>query len=958
MTDKPAGLDSDSKGARPESLALSRTVSGGTVRQNFSRGRSKPVEVERRKKRIFKKGAGGRMEEDKAQRAVSGLTEAPGLTLPTGGTATAPPTPPLPPQRRAPSGLSEGERRARRVALEERARRMAEPLPPMGEQVTIVPSPEQELETSHPPQARRRPAHEMSAPPSSTIDAGPPPMEEGDPGVTVDPSSAGSPDVRVVARAPRPPGRSAPHSDAQARGPRPARSPRDHAAGRAPGSGPAGPRPPGPRAGESHTGSPGARSVGSRPSGPRPAGQRPSSPRPAGPRSAPPGPAAQRPPESTERSRKPRNRPRREVRKQANRTEQSERRRSGKITVQQALDDTERQRSLASVRRARERERQAQRRAQGGAALKIVREVVIPEAITVQELANRMAVRSAEVVKTLMGLGVMATVTQTIDADTAELVVSELGHRVKRVSAADVEIGLKAEPDSAVDLETRSPVVTVMGHVDHGKTSILDALRSTDVAAKEAGGITQHVGAYQVTTHSGQKITFIDTPGHAAFTAMRARGADVTDIVVLVVAADDGVMAQTVEAAQHARAAGKPIVLAINKIDMPGADPTRVKNQLLQHEIVTEDHGGDVIPVEVSATKKINLDGLITAILLQAEIADLQANPDRSAEGVVIESRLDRGRGVVATLLVQRGTLRVGDIVVAGSKWGRVRALSDERSQKVDGAAPSVPVEMLGLSEVPEAGDEFVVVRSDARAREVSEYRVQMEKQKRVAALAKGTSVEEMLKSLGSAQQQTIAIIIKADAHGSLQAIAQALTGLATEEVSCQILFQGVGAITESDVTLAAATPALVIGFNVRADAVSRQLARRQGVDIRYFGLIHELIDDVRSMLSDLLAPEIREDFLGYARVKQVFQVSKMGNVAGCEVTEGVVRRGARVRLLRDNVVIHTGMLATLKRFKDDVDEVRSGTECGMSFENYEDIRDDDVIECFTAREERRTLGG
>ena len=957
MTDKPAGLDSNSKGARPESLALNRTVASGTVRQNFSRGRSKPVEVERRKKRVFKKGAGGRMEEDKATRATSGLTETPGLTLPAGGNAAAPP---VPPQRRAPSGLSEGERRARRVALEERARRLAESVPPMGDHVTIMPSPEQELETLPPPQARRRPPHEPPPPPpppppSSAIDAGPPPMEEGDPGVTVDPSSASAPDVRVVARAPRPSGRGAPHSDAPARGPRP---PRDRAEGRAPGLGAAGPRPSGPRAGEPRaggTGSLGARSAGPRPSGPRPVGQHPAGSRAAGPRSVP---AAPQPPEATERTRKPRSRPRREVRKPASRAEQPARRRTGKITVQQALDDTERQRSLASVRRARERERAAQRRAQASTAQKMVREVVVPEAITVQELANRMAIRSAEVVKTLMGLGVMATVTQTIDADTAELVVGELGHRVKRVSAADVEIGLKADPDGAEDLQTRSPVVTVMGHVDHGKTSILDALRSTDVAAKEAGGITQHVGAYQVTTESGQKITFIDTPGHAAFTAMRARGADVTDIVVLVVAADDGVMAQTVEAAQHARAAGKTIVLAINKIDMPGADPTRVKQQLLQHEIVTEDHGGDVIPVEVSATKKINLDGLINAILLQAEIADLQANPARSAEGVVIESRLDRGRGVVATLLIQRGTLRVGDIVVAGSKWGRVRALSDERGQKVAEAAPSVPVEMLGLSEVPEAGDEFVVVRSDARAREVGEYRARMEKQKRVAALVKGTSVEEMLKSMGEAQQQTIAVIIKADAHGSLQAIAQALAGLATEEVSCQVLFQGVGAITESDVTLAAATPALVIGFNVRADAVSRQLARRQGVDIRYFGLIHELIDDVRSMLSDLLAPEIREDFLGYARIKEVFQVSKIGNVAGCEVTEGVVRRGARVRLLRDNVVIHTGTLATLKRFKDDVDEVRAGTECGMSFVNYEDIRANDVIECFTAHEERRTLGG
>ena len=927
MTDKPVGLDPDAKGGRPESLQLSRTVSGGTVRQNFSRGRSKPVEVERRKKRVFKKGAGGRMEEDKAKSAAATLTARPAFAPPAGRGAV--PTPPVPPRKRAPSGLSEGERRARQRALEERARRMAEPPADMTEQVTIVPPPEQELEAA--PEARRHRPPDRQPPAPDPLDAGPPPMEEGDPGVTEDPSSARGPDVRVVARGPRPRGDAEPDAPAM-RGPRPHRD-----------------RPAGPRA-------PGAGPREARPGGPRPAGSRPAG-HAQGPRPAAPRPSGPRPADAAERARKPRSRPRRDARKQANRAEQAERRRSGKITVQQALDDTERQRSLASVRRARERERQAQRRAQGNTAQKVVREVVVPEAITVQELANRMAVRSAEVVKTLMGLGVMATVTQTIDADTAELVVGELGHRVKRVSAADVEIGLKAADDRPEDLVPRSPVVTVMGHVDHGKTSILDALRSTDVAAKEAGGITQHVGAYQVTTESGQKITFIDTPGHAAFTAMRARGADVTDIVVLVVAADDGVMAQTIEAAQHARAAGKQIVLAINKIDTPGADPGRVKTQLLQHEIITEDHGGDVIAVEVSATQQINLDGLINAILLQAEMADLRANPERSAEGVVIEARLDRGRGVVATLLVQRGSLRVGDIVVAGSKWGRVRALADERGAKVQGAAPSVPVEMLGLSEVPEAGDEFVVVRSDARAREVSEYRERMEKQKRVAALAKGATVEEMLRSMGTDQRQTVAVIIKADAHGSLQAIAQALAALTTEEVGCHILFQGVGAITESDVTLAAATPALVIGFNVRADAVSRQLARRQGVDIRYFGLIHELIDDVRSMLSDLLAPEIREDFLGYARIKQVFQVSKVGNVAGCEVTEGVVRRGARVRLLRDNVVIHTGTLATLKRFKDDVDEVRAGTECGMSFENHEDIRADDVIECFVAREERRTLG-
>ncbi len=953
MTEKTLGLDPDSKDSRPDSLALSRTVSGGTVRQSFSRGRSKSVEVERRKKRVFKKGAGGKLEEDKARQAAAGLTTtAQSAFAPAAGDAGAAPTPPPVSPRKPPaSGLSEGERRARQRALEERARRLADQPLDAGDQVTIVPSPEQELEA--PPERERMRAPERTERPSRVMDDGPPPMEEGDPGVLEDPSGPQAPDVRVVGRGPRPQGRGRPDGDGPPLSERSTRPHRDRPEGARARSGDrrTGPQ----RTGDARPGRP--RPPGSQASGPRPGSARHDGPRSAPPRSGTSRPPAPRPSEPAERSRKQRNRPRREARKTSGRGEQTERRRSGKITVQQALDDTERQRSLASVRRARERERQAQRRAQGGTAQKVVREVVVPEAITVQELANRMAVRSAEVVKTLIGLGVMATVTQTIDADTAELVVGELGHRVKRVAAADVEIGLKADPDQPEDMVSRSPVVTVMGHVDHGKTSILDALRETDVAAKEAGGITQHVGAYQVQTEGGQKITFIDTPGHAAFTAMRARGADVTDIVVLVVAADDGVMAQTVEAAQHARAAGKPIVLAINKIDMPGADPERVKTQLLQHEIITEDHGGDVIPVEVSATKKTNLGGLIDAILLQAEVADLKANPERSAEGVVIEARLDRGRGVVATLLVQRGTLRVGEIVVAGSKWGRVRALNDERGAKVKTASPSVPVEMLGLSDVPEAGDEFVVVPTDARAREVSEYRVRMEKQKRVATLSKGATVEEMLRSMGTEQRQTIAVIIKADAHGSLQAIAQALTGLTTEEVGCHILFQGVGAITESDVTLAAATPALVIGFNVRADAVSRQLARQQGVDIRYFGLIHELIDDVRSMLSELLAPAIREDFLGYARVKQVFQVSKVGNIAGCEVTEGVVRRGAQVRLLRDNVVIHTGTLATLKRFKDDVDEVRAGTECGMSFEKYEDLRADDMIECFVAREEQRTLG-
>ncbi len=631
-------------------------------------------------------------------------------------------------------------------------------------------------------------------------------------------------------------------------------------------------------------------------------------------------------------------------------------RRQGKMTVAQALDDSaeERVRSLAAVKRAREKERQRQLQAQA-AELKVIREVVVPETITVQELANRMAERGADVIKALMKMGVMATINQVIDADTAELVVGEFGHKLRRVAESDVEIGLKGAADTEVELQPRPPVVTVMGHVDHGKTSLLDALRETDVAKHEAGGITQHIGAYQVTLPSAKKITFIDTPGHAAFTEMRARGANVTDIVVLVVAADDGIMAQTVEAIRHAKAAKAPIIVAINKMDKPGANPDRVRTDLLQHEIQAEQLGGDVQTVEVSATKKINLDKLEEAILLQAEILDLKSNPARPAEGTVIEAKLDRGRGVVATVLVQRGTLKVGDIVVAGAEWGRVRAMTDDHGRKVEVAGPATPVEVLGLNATPLAGDEFLVVESEGRAREVSAFRQQKRRSAAAAAISRGT-VEQIFSRIAAGEAKELPVVIKADVQGSIEAIAATLQKLSTDEVAVRILHSGVGGINESDVTLANASRAIVIGFNVRANPQARELARRDGVDIRYYSIIYNVIDDVKSLLGGLLAPTVRERFLGNAQILQVFSVSKAGKVAGCKITEGVVRRGAKVRLLRDNVVIHEGSLKTLKRFKDEVREVKEGFECGMAFENYQDIQEGDVIECFEMEEVARQL--
>jgi translation initiation factor IF-2 len=570
-------------------------------------------------------------------------------------------------------------------------------------------------------------------------------------------------------------------------------------------------------------------------------------------------------------------------------------------------------------------------------------------------LANRMARRSVDVIKVLMQNGIMATVNDVIDADTAELVATEYGHAVKRVAESDVLEGLKGAEDAAETMLPRPPVVTVMGHVDHGKTSLLDALRKTDVAAGEAGGITQHIGAYQVALKSGQKITFLDTPGHAAFTQMRARGAKVTDLVVLVVAADDGVMPQTVEAIAHAKAAHVPIIVAVNKIDKNDADPMRVKTELLQHEIQVEELGGETLAIDVSATKNINLDKLEETILLQAEILDLKANPNRTAEGAVIEAKLDKGRGPVATVLVQRGTLRQGDILVAGSEWGRVRALVNDRGETVESAGPSVPVEVLGLSAAPEAGDEFVVVESDARAREVTEYRARKRRELRQKATSRQT-LDQLLQSRSEGEKRLLPLVIKADVQGSVEAIQGALEKLGTDEVAVQTLQSGVGGITESDVILAQASGAAIIGFNVRANAQARERARRDGVEIRYYNIIYNVVDDIKAALSGMLAPETREKFLGNAEILEVFNISKVGKVAGCRVTEGVVRRGAKVRLIRDNVVIHEGELSTLKRFKDEVREVQTGQECGMSFANYDNLAKGDVIECYEVETIKRAL--
>jgi translation initiation factor IF-2 len=757
------------------------------------------------------------------------------------------------------------------------------------------------------------------------------------------------------------------------RGPRPEggyppRGPREGGA-REGGGGYRGDRPP-PRSGETVRYSalsprPAPRE-GGRPSGPR----QPGLGRPGGP---PPGPEIQRAtrqaprPGSLNLDRRPdfdeeadTRRGKAAPAKAVSRTKGEPKRREGRLTIQALAGDdedaVERMRSLASVRRAREREREKRRGGQVEQA-KVAREVVIPDVITVQELAGRMAVRGVEIIKFLMRQGLMLKITDVIDSDTAELVASEFGHTVRRVSESDVEAGFIGGEDVDDHLVPRPPVVTVMGHVDHGKTSLLDALRSTDVAAGEAGGITQHIGAYQVRLENGQRVTFLDTPGHAAFSAMRARGANVTDIVVLVVAADDGVMPQTVEAIQHARAAGAPMIVAINKIDKPDADPRRVINELLQYEVVVESLGGDTQAIEVSATEKLGLDDLIEAILLQAEVMDLKANPDRSAEGVVIESKVDRGRGAVATVLVKRGALRRGEIVVAGANWGRVRALLNERDEQLSEAEPATPVEILGLDGAPDPGEPFAVVEDEARARELTEYRIRVKRERSMAPTGAGASLADMMAKLADKKVAELPLLIKADVQGSAEAIVGSLEKLGTDEVRARIILSGAGQINESDVMLAKSSGAPILGFNVRASRQARDLAEREGVEIRYYAIIYDLIDDIRGVLSGLLAPVQRETFLGNAEVLQVFDITRVGKVAGCRVTEGQVRKGSRVRIVRDGVVVlELGVLQTLKRFKDEVNEVTAGQECGMAFQGFQDIKVGDLIECFNVEEVKRTL--
>lgn len=635
------------------------------------------------------------------------------------------------------------------------------------------------------------------------------------------------------------------------------------------------------------------------------------------------------------------------------------RRRGGKITVTQVLNNSfERDRgmSMAAQKRAREKARLA---SQGPkqAAEKIFREVVVPEVITVQELANRMSERGADVIKALMKMGMMATINENIDADTAELVIEEFGHKIKRVTESDVEQAIELSEDTAENLISRPPVVTIMGHVDHGKTSLLDALRKTDVVAGEAGGITQHIGAYQIKVATGEKVTFLDTPGHAAFTEMRARGANVTDIVVIVVSATDSIMPQTVEAINHAKAAGVPIIVAINKIDLPDANPQKVRQDLLQYELITEELGGDIQAIEISAKAKLNLDKLVEAIMLQAEVLELKANPNRPAQGAVVESKMEPGRGSVSTVLIQNGTLRVGDTFVVGAEYGRVRALINDKGEQIKEAGPGLPVEVLGLNGTPDAGD-ILNVTDEAKAKEIATFRANKKREKQAMAVTSNRTFENMLAASRTDSKKTLAIVIKGDVHGSVEAIIGSLHKMTedNDEIAVQVLHSGVGGITESDVTLANASNAMLIGFNVRANAQAREQAARDGLIIKYYNIIYNVIDDAKAILSGMLDPLEREQYLGQAQIRQVFNISKYGNIAGCMVTTGSVKRGAGVRLLRDDVVIHEGTLKTLKRFKDEVKEVKEGMECGMAFENYDDIKENDIIECYEIVEEARTL--
>ncbi|MEO8420137.1 MAG: translation initiation factor IF-2 [Hyphomicrobium sp.] len=899
MTETKDTTDKTLRGGERKPLSLQRTVESGHVRQNFSHGRSKSVVVEKRKTRKLG-GPGG------AEAGVT--TAAPAVEAPVARKPTQPAAPTAPAADKsgpAGRGLSNEERDARTRALAAaRSRNDVERIEELA-------------------RAERDAAIAAAAPPPAPVAAGPVSAEATAPAVARTPE----------ARTPSP-----------SSTPSPARPPRSNDL--RPGDGGARPR-------TSYNNPALQPREGGRPREidiPTPGRAKPDADAPkritrevvtsedddnrggpkGGPRGSKPGP-----------TRAPTPKP-------------DEKRERVKLTINNAFDEKQRERSLASLKRKREREKL---KAMGisQSREKIVREVVIPEVITIQELANRMAERAVDVIKYLMKEGAMHKINDVVDVDTAELIVQEFGHTPKRVSEADVESGFIGEKDEEGTLEPRAPVVTIMGHVDHGKTSLLDAIRQTNVVAGEAGGITQHIGAYQVTTPLGDKVTFIDTPGHEAFTAMRARGAKVTDIVVLVVAADDGVMPQTIEAINHAKAAGVPIIVAINKIDKPQADPNRVRTELLQYEIVVESMSGETLEVPVSALKRTNLDKLLEAIHLQAEILDLKASRSRSAEGIVVEAKLERGRGPVGTVLVQRGTLRVGDIVVAGKAWGRVRALIDELGANTPSAGPSVPVEILGFDSAPEAGDQFAVVESEGRAREITDYRV---RKRRDTMGSAGTprTLEQMMQSLKETGRKDFTLLVKGDVQGSVEAIAGSLRKLNTDEVAAQIVHSGVGGITESDVALANASKAVVVGFNVRANAQAKALADRDGVEIRYYNIIYDLVDDVKAAMSGLLAPTIREIYLGKAEILEVFNISKTGKVAGCRVMEGKVERGAKVRLIREDVVIHEGTLSTLKRFKDEVREVPAGQECGMAFANYQDMRAADVIECFNVETVTRSL--
>jgi translation initiation factor IF-2 len=866
-------------------LELKRPLESGQVRQNFSHGRSKVVQVEVRKKRHVQTaeaeaarrgrgGAGDARLRDAADAMTGDLTnEEAGRRLRALQAAQA-----RAEEEAARRAEEEARRRAEeeeaaRRAAEEEARRKAE------EEEAARRRAEEEAEA-----ARRAAAGEVEAV------AAPEAASEPDGAAVAESGAAPVAGEQAARRGRGRPGDADADGDAGAAGPaRPARPPRRAAEGDD--SAAAGPR------------------------------RGPAAPTPA---KAPP---------------------------KAPSTKRAEPKRRGKLTISSALDGddrSERGRSMAAMRRAQQKERRKQQ--SSGPQERVVREVTVPETITVQELANRMAERGANVIKALMKMGVMATINQVIDADTAELVVEDFGHKAKRVSDADVEIGLVSGPDTEAEMSSRAPVVTVMGHVDHGKTSLLDAMRESDVVSGEAGGITQHIGAYQVKLAGGERITFIDTPGHAAFTAMRARGAEVTDIVVLVVAANDGIMPQTIEAIRHAQAAKVPMIVAINKIDLPEADPEKVRTALLQHDVVVEEMGGDVQTVEVSAKKRLNLEKLEEAILLQAELLDLKANADRTAEGAVIEAKMERGRGSVATVLVQRGTLNVGETFVCGKEWGRVRALVNERGERLETAGPATPVEVLGFNGTPEAGDDFIVVEDEAKAREVSGYRQRKERESQFVKSARG-SMEQMFERIQAGEAKELPVVIKGDVQGSVEAIIGTLEKMGTDAVKVRVLHSAVGGINESDITLAKASDALVIGFNVRANPQAREMARRDGVELRYYSIIYNVADDVKALLTGMLEPTYKEHFIGYAEIREVFNITKVGKVAGCMVTEGLVKRGAKVRLLRDDVVIHEGSLGQLKRFKDDVRDVREGYECGMSFEHYNDIQVGDVIECFELEE-------